>query len=676
MKNKSYSVFLCLMMFLSLAAFRPVISQTEKDLENWRKNYNFDKNYMKILSERAEKEQTVNSVNSSESCKINSPSFHSGINQLNKRVQNLINQKGMGKNSGDLSLSNDTLIIGAPPNDSLIIESDFTYNGTILIALNGLLKFKNTKATIYGDIILFNNARLEIENSEMHFPQRYFYERMMFTTGASSIKIKNSSMDFSGLSHTLASAENSQIEIENIKNIGFTTTGLYGKSSISINGSNEAGEFVITDSCILSIKNAKTALLWHHVGKGEKLDIAFPNGDTVVKYRCVQGLPGVSGIYYYVKVDSCRDVMWALMPANGCDVKIKNSKLRAIGLWVTDFAKADLSGLVNNSKYESFTLPSKDIGLTLTNTSLMTWSVYTMDGSDVTLTGSILGEVGAENRSKVTCNKMFCDGSGGYMWGTDTTFTIIGFSSATTSVRSQGNGIVVLAYSALTMGQATAVQNSVLMVLQSSVPEEPVPYNNACVWYANIERPSVAAVNSKVPVLGSVWISKTPTSSLMNFDHYTFYYRHKETDPWIQVPGLFKKEVRHDTLIVWNTAGLVPDNYNIKIVISDNYGDSVEAVRSINLLPVEMAVRELNNDNQNELFPNPADDYLYYCNADLNESFIADVYDLSGRKYTCGYETQGNVIKIITSHLQNGIYYLEIKSKINTLYKKFLINRK
>ncbi len=643
----------------------------EESNPDWKKDYNFDQNALNQLSKDASN-FTIFEPNTNNPAKKNS--INSGVSQLQSRIKHIPDINQLISKSKNGMLGNDTLIIGAPPLDSLIIDKDYTYNGTILIALNGILRFKNCKATIKGDIILFNNARLEVENSQIYFPQQYFYQRMLFATGNSVIIVKNSSFDYSGLSHTLAVANKSKAEITNITNNGFTTTGLYGTASISIDGSNEAGEFVITDSTNLSIKNAKTALLWHHTGKNQKLDLTFPNGDSVGLYECRDGIAGVSGVGYKVKIEKCKEVMWALMPANGTEVKISDSKLRAIGLWIREFSNGEVSGLVNNSTYKDFTPNLSEIKLNLLNTSVMTWSVYTMDDANITLKGSIVGEIGAQNRSIVTANKIFCDGSGGYVWGTDTTFTIVGFCSATTAVRSQGNGIVVLAYSALTMGQATATQNSILMVLQSTVPDEPKPYDKACVWYANTEKPTIANVNSNVALIGSVWITKTAESQLMNFGKYKMFYRQKPTDEWIQIPGEFKKQVRHDTLAVWNTNGLAPNNYSIKILIFDDLADSMEAISSINLLPKDMAVEISATSEPVNIYPNPADNFIILSSAQNLSNKCIKIYDIFGKEIPVEPEfISDGSIKIRTSDLTTGLYFLRLDTGNNSCVREFRI---
>jgi hypothetical protein len=374
--------------------------------------------------------------------------------------------------------SSDTLFIGIPPIDSLTITGTFFHDGPIFVYGNGILRFKNATATILGDLWVWGDkALVTADSSTLYFPQQYFYQRSLIIAGNAKVIYRNTTVDHSGLSHNLLLTDSASMEMYNVKNIGFTTWGLYRSPEIYIDGINEAGEFVITDDAKLTFKNAKTILLWHHFPKNSVVNYAFPKGDTVKSYNFNSSTPGISGVGYNINVQNSYNIMWGMMPTTGSDITISNSKIRAIGLWFEGDYSIDVNGLVDNSTYSDFTANLTDRSIHLIKSTVQTWSLYPMKSTKLNVTGCILGEIGTEHHSQLQSFQIYVDGSGGYWWATDTSFIIAGFSSAVNDIRSSWNAIFLFAYSTLNNGVASALDNSILMIVQSQLPEEPKMYD-------------------------------------------------------------------------------------------------------------------------------------------------------------------------------------------------------
>lgn len=337
----------------------------------------------------------------------------------------------------DRTLAGDTLIVG-PGDEVFQVKDKQVFSGTILILGKGKMILNSVNATFLGDVILWgDSAEFKADQSYLYFPQSFFYERRILAAGGSRIEIKNSTLDYSGLSHNLALVDSSVYIRDNVMMKGFTTCGLYGKSQISINKCNETGKFILQDSVKSSFSNSEMVLLWHVADKGTVLKTKFPAGDSAVNYQLVHPTPGIENIKYSVNMVNCDQVWWGLMPKPGSDIQITDSKIRAIGLWFTESGNTNLSGLVNNSDYKYFEAGLTDRSLILENTEVRTWSIYTFGQSSLTLTGCILGEVGAFGRSFVNANNIMVDGSGGYFFASDTSVVVSAFSSATCNVRSE-----------------------------------------------------------------------------------------------------------------------------------------------------------------------------------------------------------------------------------------------
>ncbi len=528
-------------------------------------------------------------------------------------------------NKGMTFINSDTLYVG----DTLGIKGEWLRNGPIVIYNSGLLHFSGAQATILGDIYLLNEASLLADSSILYIPQAYFYQRAVVATGGSKVIYRNTTVDHSGLSHSILLVDSARLELINVINRGFTTNGIYHHSSVYVDGINQAGEYVIVDESSLEFHNAKTVLLWHQFPDNAEVDFVFPEGDSVNNYQFDESIAGVTGIGYSVLLDNCTDVMWGMMPATGSDITITGSEIRAIGLWFMGSDTVDVNGLVNNSYYDDFQAPLDDRKLRLIDCNVTTWSIYPMDQSVVNLSGCIVGEIGAGKRSTLMGSQFFCDGSGGYVWTSDTSFMLAGFSYTSGYVRSQANSILYYAYSSLSGGYLSALQNSVIMAIQCTLPEEPRAYDNGVAWYALIEGPSEAYAGETVQVTGSAWIDRTPTSELMDFGSYRLFYQESESTGWKEIPVDSLNEKRKEPLGIWNTAALTPGQYIIKLVIRDNWGNTAEAMKTISLQP-SFAIEEPVK-NTFSIYPNPANDRITILLPAGFENFQVSISDLIGR---------------------------------------------
>ncbi len=535
--------------------------------------------------------------------------LQSGVKQY---LENFRNQD-FTKLLGNKAFNSDSIfIIGATPGDSLIVTGNWLCTVDILVFGDGILRFKNANATLLGNVYVWGDkAEITADSSTLYIPQLYFYQRSLVAAGAGKLKFTNVTLDFSGLSHNIVATDSSTIDFSNVKKIGFSTNGVTGKAQYIIRGTNLAGEFVIGDQCQLDFKNAKTVLLWHEVLQDGFFHGSFPPAGSVPSYIFDPQMPGVANIDYTIKLENCTDVMWALMPSDGSDVEIADSEIRAIGLWFLAPDSVIVKGLVNNSDYTDFTASLTDRNLKLRNSSVQTWSLYPMRKSKIGVSGCIVGEIGSMGTSQATTSSIFVDGSGGYMWASDTSFSVAVSTPLTTHVRSERNGIMIYAYSPLNLGTATALGNSTLMAIQSSLPEEPVAYDNASVWNVNILQPSSGNTNSIIPISGYALIDRTASSINSEMAWYRLYYSEQGNDSLIAITPEITLEKRNETLAEWDTEGLKPGQYLLHLFVSDDSPTPViiEAVRAFSLNPGVFGIESINNAVI-KVYPNPASDIL------------------------------------------------------------------
>jgi len=562
----------------------------------------------------------------------------------------------------------DTLYI----TDDTLITGNWSFNGTLIAVDTGKILIQNATVLLLGDMIVFgNDARIDINNSTINMPQQYFYQRAMIAAGSGILNIENSTLNFNGLAHNMSIADNGSVIMKDVTTTGFRTCGLSGTGSLFIDGINQAGEFVITGSSNVQIKNAETVLLWHQFPAGSVINHSFPDGDTLINYDFSNTTPGVSGIDYNIEIDSCTDVMWGLMPEPNTDITISNSLLRTIGLWFTGSDSLDVSGLVNQTTYGNQLMNISDRSLTLQACSVRTWSIYTFDTVKVNVQSCIVGEIGTFGYSQLMTNTTMIDGSGGYFFAGDHSICIGGYTTCSSSVRSQQNGIMLYANSNVLYGALEAQGTSVLIVTQSTIPQDPVYRDNGCAWLVNIDGPYEAYYGQPYSLNGSAWIDKDPASPLMDFGSYQIFYSTDMGITWIAAGPEQNMEKRHEWLGDFNTALLPSEgSYLIKVTLKDNQTTpvAIDAVVALNVLPAYLSISE--QDDNIRVYPNPATDAVYI---DTENSTIHRVRLMTPNGQMVMEQTNINEqqVQLNISDVQPGSYFLEIIGE--QMYRKTIV---
>ncbi|MDD3688359.1 MAG: hypothetical protein PHE56_16565, partial [Bacteroidales bacterium] len=394
-------------------------------------------------------------------------------------------------NFSNFSRSSDTLYIGLSIGDSLYFTGDYSYDGTIAVLGDGKLVFENCEALINGDLVVYgDDAKVWIINSTMHFPQSFIYQRALIAAGNAEVNITNSTLDYYGLSHDLVVTGDAVINWTDVTNVGFTTCGLSANATVNIDGTNQAGEYVMTNSSNLNFNNATTILLWHHVPDTASLSYTFEDGAAISSTNFNSSSPGVSGIYYSYNLENCNDVMWGLMPEAGSELTISDSQIRTIGVWFKDLPDYQVSGLVNNSNYSDFTAPLSSHNIRLINSFVKTWSLYMFDNTEGNASNCILGEIGTMADGICTAENCLIDGSGGYLFATDNSMMTSGFSYLNCNFQSSGNAFGIMAYGGQNSGRCIAFEKSIMIIIQANLVEEPQFQDDAMLWFLKLETAS------------------------------------------------------------------------------------------------------------------------------------------------------------------------------------------
>ncbi len=567
----------------------------------------------------------------------------------------------------------DTLVVGFVPNDTVVITGNWTHTGPIYVLGNGVLIFDHANVIDTGDVYVFGSGQLLADSSNLFFPQAYFYERFMLVVQNGFVRITNSSFNYSGMSHALTVAQNGRVEWDNVHQNDWTTCGLGNQGSIEIHGCNLSGEYILSDSSSSVFTQADSIILWHQLPATALINYSFPQGDTIYNYQFNNTISGVSGLTYDVTVDSCHTVWWALMPVNGSDVTISNSDIRLIGAWFQQGDVANVYGIFNNSNYANYVTPLTDRNLHLINTSVGTWSMYVFDSSAVSIDSCQLGEVGAQQRGLINGSNFILDGTGGYYWSTDSALVFGINTICYTTCRSEKKSLFVLAYSWLPYLYPSAVGNSTLICVQNTLPYDPIPFDAGVAWMANMEQPDTASVNAFFPIVGSAWIDQGPVGNPVDFASYSLYYQFpSQSATWFPIVVDSLNEIRHASLGNWNTTGLQPGTYVLKQVLKNNYGDSVEGFKVVELLPNPLDVQSVAVDFGVLVFPNPSTGLFQITTTSDLMAHDVLVRDMQGRVLVVQKQVSENAFTLDLSAYDAGVYWLEMRDDTGSQFMRLV----
>jgi len=578
----------------------------------------------------------------------------------------------------DKTLLADTVIVGAIPNDTLKITGTWSHTGPIFVGNDGVLQINKATFNNDGGLIVFGHGKVFIDSSSITFPQPYQYARTLYVGQNGMFSIKNSTIDFSGVPYGFSILDSAKVTMSSIFQTSFMTCGLSSHASININGSNIAGEFLVSDYSKINLKNVTEALAWHDFPDTCVVNWSFGTKDTVTHYSFDKSQPGLKGIESSITIDSSNNVLWGMMVHNGCDVTINDSKVRTIGmLFYQPHDSVTISGLYNYSTYSSYKAPVSDRSLQFNNSYVNTWSVYVSDRSKIYLTNNLLGEVISYYKSNMFAQSTTIDGSGGHVATQDSSFAFMNQLTATCEVRSEAKSLFVIANSDLTNANVYSIGTSVIIVSQSPVGIGPNPLEGSTAWYANINDPGAIYIDSTFDLNGSAFIDRGPSGNLMDFSHWQLFYQKQGDVSWTVLTGEITTEVRNNLLVKCNTHGLTTGLYNIQLTLTDNWHDSINATKQVLLLANPLGIATLNGIQRINVYPVPSNGQLFVSvNSTVNENAQLNLYDSFGNTIihkTINIVSGENTFDCSDAGVASGFYTLEIRDQNGFTIRKIAV---
>jgi len=520
------------------------------------------------------------------------------------------------------------IIVGDEPSETLSITGYFYNNGDIIVINDGVLQIDHADFNLDGNIIAMNQGIVDVDSSQFTILQHFIYHRILSTVDSAQFTITNSTTDFNGYQINLNVQGWGDFTMTDVVNRDWITAVVMHDASAVLSKVDLMGEWLFLDRCTATFEHVDYLITWYFCQDSSVVDFIFPTGDTVYGFIFDSSLVNVSNVDYHVEIDSSTGCLWAMIPLRGSDVTIRDSDLRVTGLMFEGTDSFMITGLVNGLHYVDFTLPVQDRTYRLINTTVQTWNLYPSDSSIVELSSSIFGELCGFSNSFTTIQQAFCDGSGGHIEASSSATVLVVLSSIFADVITKEHGICLLAHCSMPYGRIWATGSSVMIIINTQFPEEPIPRDTSIVFVAAVTGPSEAMVDDTVGITGSAWIDPGPYNPI-DFDHYRLYMRLVGDSTWQTIGSVQTQEVRYDTLDHWITNGLQDGDYEVRLVIKDVAGDSVEALRQVKLRSTGINEQSL-YCNRSDLTCDRIRSGIYRITSSIADPAI-HIYDIAGK---------------------------------------------
>ncbi len=598
-----------------------------------------------------------------------------------------------------IGLNGEILIARAPMKDDIIIDStvvidyDTTIYGNIILVGDAQFIVRDCSFFLKGNLYAYQNSLFSVKNTDFVIPQDFIYQFRLTAFDSAMITISNSRLHTSNFPISAATLYNASFVMDSVDMDGaFVTFGLLGNnSSIDIRHSDKAGEFVLLgDSAQLNIAHSDTVLIWLGFPRGSSGELhGSPTLNEWVEQFTYPDST-CTGINYSIKVDSLYELMLATMAMDSTFLTIYDANLQSAGN-IFEIATYDtlgvvipdtISGLVDDSHYDNWLAPLPKRNLHLVNSSIRAWNLYFCGETNLTLKSSIFGECLSDNSNSTTLMSTTCDGFGGHIGASGSSFLIAFLTSLYTDALMEGHSVSILLLTNFIFGHLIA-RNMAISIIYNTILAHPIlAYDSATVMVTGLYPPSPAHINDTLSIKGSATIVKAPESPF-EFEGYRVEYAPKEdTSQFFPLTNKITTPVNNGELCEFITCGLDVGNYIIRLLyfFSAFGGNDSFSFDNVVYLTYKPGVNEFNPtktaaDFTLRAFPNPfttKTSIEFTVNnlqfTDVIQSSEATyqlmIYDLSGRLIrTFNHLTNQPFNQVIwdADGFPGGVYFCKLK---------------
>lgn len=474
------------------------------------------------------------------------------------------------------AFAQDWVIGQSDPNEQVTLSSDRLVNGDVIVVNNGRLAIRNgATLTVTGDVQVFGHGVLTVDNATIHFPQTYAYQSGLLMGDQATVQLTDAVMDPGGRSYSLsllgdAHAEYTRVTTPN----GFATWGFFDTASLNMVDCSLGGEFLEFGSNDVSISGTDTVLFWLTMPDGAVVDTTLPASGAVTSFVLDPNTPWASGIPYRFSLSNATNVLWGVLARSGSSGTFRGSDLRTVGTYFEQSSTVTISSVVNGAHLTDMTYDWGPIQLRFVDTTVQVWNFYSSASTQLSLDHCIFGEAQAYQNSQLTIQQSLCDGMGGYIQVSENATLVFYLSTNLSQTTATDNGVFIGVSSALLGADNDAVDNAIMALLETEYTASPRASDAGTIFDVAID--AVAAIAGDVTELrGTAQLLRGPQSPVV-FDGYQVEYATAADPNALQpVVGPVAAEVRDGPLGVWDTCGLTPGAYILRLSLLFNGTDSL-----------------------------------------------------------------------------------------------------
>ena len=486
------------------------------------------------------------------------------------------------KEFGKFKTQKGDIVVGqSNPEEKVTLSGEQVISGNIVIVNSGELDFENANIVLYGNILVADSSTLKLNNSTLTIVSRFTYSNGMTIYGNGKVFFSSSTVNSNGFNWNVGIVGNGSWTVSDTVFQNGVTTALLENASAYVTNSNPL-EWVIDNNTSLTLKDCPGPfMLWPVFNDGAVADFSFPVGSHVDYFEISDSAEGMANISIKLIVDNCDNINWGMMVKKGSNVTVRDSNLMTTGIMADVGDYWDITGLNNEQYFADYTIPVAGITLRYINSSVTVFNVYQYGADEIKVENSVIGELGVLSGTKCTVWKTMIDGTGGYFFSNSSIVTTFLLSTLLSHAVANEQSIDVFIHSAILGGDIVARDNGVILLANTIHDQTPKAYDGGFIVDALINIPVSESVNSIIPVKGTAYLYYGEQSPV-RFSSYSLSYATSENpDNWIPVVQSEETPIENGILGFWNTSGLEPGNYTLKLTLNMNMGDPIEITKNI-----------------------------------------------------------------------------------------------
>ena len=574
----------------------------------------------------------------------------------------------------------DVLYIG-PGSDTFLIDTNYVQDGDIIIFGEGMLLVDNAELTLSGHLYGQNQGQaIFTNNAHLHFNQFYVGQYSLFLVDSARFEATDATVDANGIPFIRIELRNHSTYIaQRVHFLDWMYRKVYNQSTLILEDVDYVGDILVRDSCQVSFMRCDKLLPWIGMPEGSVVDIQFPEPDTVLHFEFSNVQPGINGIGYTMTIDTCYNVWWGVGTHPGCTLTVRNSTVMGSMMRIPGSDTIIFYGITDYTFYTDLMVPLPDRYYRLIDSYVYSWQPYPLEQTVFYIDSCTFGEMIGKGNSFTYATRCTCDGIFIHLGAAVDAFVSFTDGLVKSFVSTSQNATLLLANSSVIctsiwapppLGPNLARQHSYLLAVNSYFEYKPEALDSALVMVAAIDSPPVGIIDSSIDIYGSAWIDVGPFNPI-TFDRYRLYWAPDGDSTWTSI-NESTSEVKDSILAIWNTSGMSEGEYDLRLTIWDDAGDSLTAFGDMTLQST--GVEEENRAQEWKLIAyQQGSEIRISLSVPMDREVTLDIFDVTGRKIKNLFKGEAEGRVDIDYSPVPGIYFIRLSGEKTIIEKVVFI---